>query len=46
MLWQKIVENMDLEKTERIDFDSIFGIDQLDLNYEAHVAGFDGESFL
>lgn len=28
------------------DFDSIFGIDQLDLNYEAHVAGFDGESFL
>lgn len=27
-------------------FDSIFGIDQLDLNYEAHVAGFDGESFL
>lgn len=22
------------------------GIDQLDLNYEAHVAGFDGESFL
>lgn len=28
------------------DFDSILGIDQLDLNYEAHVAGFDGESFL
>lgn len=28
------------------DFDSIFGIDQLDLDYEAHVAGFDGESFL
>ena len=28
------------------DFDSIFGIEQLDLNYEAHVAGFDGESFL
>lgn len=28
------------------DFDSMFGIDQLDLNYEAHVAGFDGESFL
>ena len=28
------------------DFDSTFGIDQLDLNYEAHVAGFDGESFL
>ena len=28
------------------DFDSIFGIDQLDLNYEAHVAGFDGENFL
>lgn len=28
------------------NFDSIFGIDQLDLNYEAHVAGFDGESFL
>lgn len=28
------------------DFDSIFGIDQLDLNYEAHVAGFEGESFL
>ena len=27
-------------------FDSILGIDQLDLNYEAHVAGFDGESFL
>ena len=31
---------------EEFDFDSIFGIDQLDLNYEAHVAGFDGESFL
>ena len=28
------------------DFDSILGVDQLDLNYEAHVAGFDGESFL
>ena len=28
------------------DFDSIFGIEQLDLNYEAHVAEFDGESFL
>lgn len=28
------------------DFDSIFGIDQLDLSYDAHVAGFDGESFL
>ncbi len=28
------------------DFDSILGIDQLDLNYEAHVAEFDGESFL
>lgn len=28
------------------DFDSILGIDQLELNYEAHVAGFDGESFL
>ena len=28
------------------DFDSIFGIDQLDLNYEAHVAGFDGESLV
>lgn len=28
------------------DFDGIFGIEQLDLNYEAHVAGFDGESFL
>lgn len=28
------------------DFDSILGIDQFDLNYEAHVAGFDGESFL
>ena len=28
------------------DFDSIVGIEQLDLNYEAHVAGFDGESFL
>ena len=31
---------------EEFDFDSILGIDQLDLNYEAHVAGFDGESFL
>ena len=34
------------EEDGEFDFDSIFGIDQLDLNYEAHVAGFDGESFL
>lgn len=34
------------EEDGEFDFDSIFGIDQLNLNYEAHVAGFDGESFL
>lgn len=36
----------DYGEDREFDFDSIFGIDQLDLNYEAHVAGFDGESFL
>lgn len=50
----EIADNMDDAMAEdygfgedgEFDFDSIFGIEQLDLNYEAHVAGFDGESFL
>ena len=48
----EMADNMDDSVAENygedgeFDFDSIFGIDQLDLNYEAHVAGFDGESFL
>lgn len=53
----EIADNMDDSMAENyeedgfgedgeFDFDSIFGIDQLDLDYEAHVAGFDGESFL
>ena len=48
----EMADNMDdamaekFGEDEEFDFDSILGIDQLDLNYEAHVAGFDGESFL
>lgn len=48
----EMADNMDDAMAENygedgeFNFDSILGIDQLDLNYEAHVAGFDGESFL
>ena len=48
----EMADNMDDAMAENygedgeFDFDSILGVDQLDLNYEAHVAGFDGESFL
>lgn len=41
-----MVEDYGFGEDGEFDFDSIFGIEQLDLNYEAHVAGFDGESFL
>lgn len=48
----EMADNMDDAMAENygedgeFDFDSILGVDQLDLNYEAHVAGFDGENFL
>lgn len=50
-IWQEEVKHDDVEESNipgnkmEYQFDEIMGIDTLELNYEAHAAGFDGECF-
>lgn len=41
----KTEEKETIENNMEYEFDSIVGLDKLELNYEAHVVGFEGETF-